>query len=132
MIRERFHIIVNGEPWYITIFLPITRCHVSEIMDALYSIGINEENYNTALGNLTSGNVNNGITFSNPLNRETVSVLARCENPVEYLGLFVHETHHISVQIASANGLDLEEEEVCYIHEDLVKYLYPLCKRLIA
>lgn len=132
MIRSRFHIIVDGEPWYITIFLPITRYHVNEIMDALYSIGINRKNYRIALGNLTSGKVNNGITFSNPLQRETVSVWARCENPMEYFGLIIHEMHHISVQIASANGFDLEGEDVCYINEDIAKYLYKVCLPLIT
>lgn len=132
MIRERFHIIVNGKPWYITIFLPITRYHVSEIMDALYSIGINRENYITALGNLTSGKINNGITYTNPLYNETISVWARCENTREYFGLIIHEMHHLSVQIAAVNGLDLEGEEVCYINEDIAKYLYTLCLPLIA
>lgn len=132
MIRSRFHIIVDGEPWYITIFLPITRYHVSQIMDALYSIGINKKNYMTSLMNLTSGKVNNGITFSNPLVRETISVWTKCENPREYFGLLIHELHHLSVQIASASGLDLEGEEVCYINEDVAKYLYRLCLPLIT
>lgn len=132
MIRSRFHIIVNGKPWYITIFLPITRYHVSEIMCALYSIGINKENYNTALGNLISGRVNNGITYSSNEHRETISVWARCENKIEYFGLLVHELHHLSVQIASMNDLDLEGEEVCYINEDVAKYLYKLCIPLIT
>lgn len=101
-------------------------------MDALYAIGINKENYYIALGNLTSGKVNNGITFSSPEYRETISVWARCENPREYFGLLIHELHHLSVQIASANGLDLEGEEVCYINEDIAKYLYKLCVPLIT
>lgn len=132
MIRERFHIIVDGEPWYITIFLPITRYHVSEIMDALYSIGINEENYCTALGNLTSGKVNNGITFSNPLLRESVSVWAKTTSSDESFNLLVHELHHLSVQIASASGFDLEGEEVCYINGYIAQYLYPLCRLFIG
>lgn len=86
----------------------------------------------TALGNLTSGKVNNGITYTNPLYNETISVWARCENTREYFGLIIHEMHHLSVQIAAANGLDLEGEEVCYINEDIAKHLYTLCLPLIA
>jgi hypothetical protein len=132
MIRTKFHIVVNGNPWYITIFLPITRYHVSEIMDALYSIGISEDNYRTALDNLTSGRINNGITYSSIEFRQSISIWARCENKVEYFGLLIHELHHLSVQIASMNGLDLEGEEVCYINEYIAKYLYNLCKPLIT
>ena len=132
MIRSRFHIIVDGEPWYITIFLPITRYHVSQIMDALYSIGINKENYMTALDNLTSGNINNGITFSNSIMRETVSVWGWADSPASYFDLIVHETHHMSVQISESAGFDLSGEEVCYLHGGTCKHLYPLCRPLIT
>lgn len=131
MIRSRFHIVVNGKPWYITIFLPVTRYHVSEIMDTLSSIGINQENYATALENLTSGRVNNGITYSSSEHRETVSIWGFTTNPSEAFNLYCHEMHHLSVQIASMNGLDLEGEDVCYINGDIAQYLYPLCRPLI-
>ena len=131
MIRSSFHIRVNGEPWFITIFLPVTRYHVKEIMDTLYNIGINKENYTIALENLTSGKVNNGITYSSIEHRATVSVWAMATSPAEYFNLIVHELHHLSVQIASMNGLDLEGEDVCYINGDIAQYLYPLCRPLI-
>lgn len=100
-------------------------------MDTLYNIGINEENYTIALGNLTSGKVNNGITYSSIEHRATVSVWAMATSPAEYFNLIVHELHHLSVQIASMNGLDLEGEDVCYINGDIAQYLYPLCRPLI-
>ena len=128
MIRERFYITVNGEPWYITVFLPVTGYHVPEIMDALRGAGINEANFSAALGNLTSGRVNNGVTFSNPLLRESVSVWARSSSAAEWFNLVVHELHHLSVHIASACGMDLEGEEVCYINGGIAGYLYPLFK----
>lgn len=131
MIRSECYIEVNGEPWMITIFLPVTRYHVAEIMDALLALGINEGNYKDAIGNLMSGKVNNGITFSSAEHRATVSVWAMATSPAEWLNLIVHELHHLSVQIASCNGLDLEGEEVCYINGDIAQYLYPLCRPLI-
>ena len=131
MIRNSFYILVKERPWHITIFLPITRYHVREIMDALYSIGINKENYIIALQNLTSGKVNNGITYTNSFQRETISVWGKATSPAEYFNLIVHELHHLSVQIASSEGFDLEGEEVCYINGDIAQYLYKLCKPLI-
>lgn len=132
MIRSRFHIIVNGRPWYITIFLPITRYHVGEIMDTLSSIGISRDNYIVALENLTSGRVNNGITYSSSEYRETVSIWGFSTSPSEAFNLYCHEMHHISVQIASMNGIDLEGEDVCYMNGDIAQYLYPLCRPLIT
>lgn len=123
---------VCGEPWRITVFLPITRYHVQEILDALRSIGITDENYSTAKENLTTGRVNNGFTFSNAARRETVSVWAVCTSPAMYFNLIVHELHHLSVHIASACKLDLEGEDVCYINGDTAQHLWELCHPLIC
>lgn len=123
---------VCGEPWRITVFLPLTRYHVEEILDTLKSIDISEENLATARENLTSGRVNNGFTFSNSGKRETVSVWAVCTSPAMYFNLIVHELHHLSVHIATANGLDLEGEDVCYIHGDTAQHLWSLCHPLIS
>lgn len=132
MIRQRIHIVIKGEPWYITIFLPITRWHIKEIMSALLSIDINEENYNATLENLTSGRVNNGITFTNPVLRESVTVFGFADSQASYFDLINHEIHHLSVQIAEAVGYDLTGEEVCYLQGGIAKSLYKLCRPLIT
>lgn len=132
MIRSECYIRVNDEPWRVIIFLPVTGYHVDEIMDALLALDINEENYMDAAENLRSGRVNNGLTFSNAEHRATVSVWAMATSPAQYFNLIVHELHHLSVQIATSNGLDLEGEDVCYINGDIAQYLYPLCRPLIT
>lgn len=132
MIRSDFSVVVNGRRWGITVFVPVTRYHVEEILDTLLSIGMNEDNYKDTVENLTSGRVNNGITFSNPYLRRSVSVWACSTSPAQYFNLIVHELHHLSVHIASMNGMDLEGEGVCYLSGDIAEILYPLCKRLIC
>lgn len=132
MIRTRLTIDICGKPWRITVFLPLTRYHVEEILDTLKSIDITEENLKTARENLTTGRVNNGFTFSNSEKRETVSVWAICTSPAMYFNLIVHELHHLSVHIAAANNLNLEGEEVCYIHGDTCQHLWSLCWPLIC
>ena len=132
MIRTRLTMDICGKPWRITVFLPLTRYHVEEILDTLKSIGISEENLSTARENLTTGRVNNGFTFSNGEKRETVSVWAVCTSPSMYFNLIVHELHHLSVHIAEANGLDLKGEDVCYIHGDTAQHLWSLCHPLIS
>ena len=132
MIRTRLTMDVCGKPWRITVFLPLTRYHVEEILDTLKSIEISEENLKTARENLTTGRVNNGFTFSNSEKRETVSVWAICTSPAMYFNLIVHELHHLSVHIADANQLDLREEDVCYINGDTAQHLWSLCDPLIC
>lgn len=132
MIRTKFYINVSGQPWGITVFLPITRYHVTEIMDTLYSIGVSEENARDALNNLTCGQLNNGITYSNAQYRESVSVWAKAVSGPAYLNLLVHELHHLSVQIADANYLDLRGEDVCYMNGDIAQHLYDIVRMLIV
>lgn len=132
MMRQRFHIIVKGKPWYITVFYPFTTCEVPEIIAALERIECNREDLKRAYDNLSSGQLNNGITFSNYALRESVSVFATSTAPGEYFNLIVHELHHLSAHIALANGFDLDGEEVCYINGDLAQYIHPICKILIA
>ena len=132
MIRKRIHIDVDGKRWNIEVFLPITRCDVPKIMQALIRIGIDKNNLSTAYDNLSSGRVINGITFTNPFLREAVVVMAMSMNQQEYFNLICNELHHLSVHIAMDSGYDLEGEEVCYINGDIAGMLYTTIKHLIV
>lgn len=131
MIKRQITITVNNRPWHITIFLPISCYDVKEILSTLKSIDCSTENINTAFTNLTSGQMNNGLTFTNPQLRKTISVWAIATSPDQYLNLITHELHHLAVQIASANKLDLEEEDVCYINGDIAQHLYDIIIPLV-
>ncbi|EEY84096.1 hypothetical protein HMPREF0103_0040 [Bacteroides sp. 2_1_33B] len=132
MIRQCVNIMVRGKPWNITAFYPLTRYHVKEIIDALYSIHCNREDLRKAYKNLTSGQMNNGLTFSNYVLRKTVTVFAKSTCPEQYFNLIAHELHHLSVHIAIANGFDLSGEEVCYINGDIAQSMHPVCKLFIT
>lgn len=132
MKRCDFRVTVCGEPWEITIFLPVTGYHVEVIMRELLSIGVNKKNYADARENLMSGRVNNGLTFSSAGHKRTVSVWASATSAEEWFNLIVHELHHLSVQIGSINGFDLEGEEVAYLNGDIAGYLYSFCKPLLV
>lgn len=132
MIRKRFHIILRGGKWYVTIFIPLTMCNVEEVFLCLDRLNISDENKLKAIENLRCGNKDNGVTFSNSMMRETVSVFGVASNPGRCFNLIVHELHHLSVHIAKSCGYDLEEEEVCYINGDIAEYIYPICKKLIT
>lgn len=123
---------VGGEPWHITAFYPVTCYHVKEIMAALYAIDCNRDDLNKAYRNLSSGQLNNGLTFSNNLLHEVVTVFSKARGPAHYFNTIVHELHHLSVFIAKANGFGLEGEEVCYINGDIAQAMHPVCKRFIC
>lgn len=131
MICQQIQIRVRGRPWYVTAFYPVTCYHVEEIITALRKINCEPFYLAEAWHNLTSGNVGNGITYSNSNRRESVVVFAWSASPAQYFNLIVHELHHLSVHIAAANGYPLRGEAVCYINGDLAEMMYPVCRRLI-
>lgn len=132
MIRQRVQIMVKGKPWHITAFYPVTCFHVREIMSALYAIDCSQENLRRAYKNLSSGQLNNGLTYSNYQLRETVTVFAKSTSPAQYFNLILHELHHAAVQIATANGIDLAGEEVCYINGDIAQAMFPIAKQFLC
>ena len=123
---------VRGKPWHITAFYPITCYHVREIMAALYAIDCNRSDLATAYRNLSSGQVNNGLTFSNHALRESVVVFSKATDATQYFSTIVHELHHLATHIAKENGFDLEGEEVCYISGDIARVMHPVCKQFIC
>lgn len=132
MIRQRFHIYVRGRKWNITAFYPVTRYHVNEIMDALYELNCNEDDLRSAYRNLTSGNVNNGLAFSNYFSRESVVIFAISISPAKYFNLITHELHHLAVHIAVSNSFDLQGEEVCYINGGIAEMMFPVVVYLLC
>lgn len=132
MKRCDFSVSVEGSPWEITIFLPLTGYHVEVIMRELLSLGISRENYSDAFDNLTGGRVNNGLTFSSAVHRRTISVWGSATSAKEWFNLIVHELHHLSVQISSFHGFDLEGEDVAYLNGDIAGFLYSFCRPLLV
>lgn len=132
MIRQELNITVKGKKWHVTAFYPVTRYHVNEIMHTLRDLGCDGYSLKRAYMNLATGQVNNGLTFSNFFSRESVVVFAISTSPEQYFNLIVHELHHLSVHVAVANGLDLEGEETCYINGDIAQMMFPTIKRLIC
>ena len=132
MIRKRYNIDVKGENWQITIFFPLTCYHVEEIMQELSLIDCNKTDMRKAWNNLTSGKMNNGLTFSNYELRKSVIVFAMSESKEEYFNLVLHELHHLAVQIGVANNMNLEGEGVCYINGDVGMMMFPLVRYLFC
>ncbi len=131
MISQQLQIRVRGRLWRITAFYPVTCYHVEEIITALRKVDCEPSYLVEAWRNLTSGNIGNGITYSNSDRRESVVVFARSASPAQYFNLITHELHHLSVHIAAANGYLLGGEDVCYINGDVAEMMHPVCRTLI-
>lgn len=130
MMRQVFEL--SMLPWRVTVFYASTSYKVDEITDALMQIGCTGEHIETAIDNILSGNADTGLTYSNYSMRESVVVISKASSQDEYMNSIVHELHHLATHIATAYGIPLDSEEVCYIAGETGQKMYPYAIRLLC
>ena len=128
MIRQSFHL--DRFDWTITIFYAVHGYYVEDIMDDLKRIGIRGKKLAKAEENLTSGEINSGLTYVN--NGEAVCVIGIASSAAQYMDSIVHEVMHLAKFIGKAEGLDPYGEEVCYMGGEIGRKMWPKSKLLTS
>jgi hypothetical protein len=90
-------------------------------MEALFYAGIDGSKAKQAYENLSSGNLNSGLCYSNYNNRESVIVISKTSSASELFNSCIHEFAHLAAHIAKADGLDNAGEHVAYCVGDLAR-----------
>lgn len=128
MLKQSFYL--DNYDWHITVYYSIHTYHVDEIMQHLHRIGIKGEDADKAYKNLSSGEVNKGITFVK--NGEAVAVIGRASSAAQYADSIQHEIQHLAIFIADAEGIPLKDEEVCYIGGEIARKMWTRTKFLTS
>lgn len=128
MIRQSFHL--DRFDWKITIFYAVHGYYVEDIMDELKRIGIRGKKLAKAEENLSSGEINSGLTYVN--NGEAVCVIGIASNAAQYMDSIIHEVMHLAKFIGKAEGLDPYGEEVCYMGGEIGRKMWPKSKMLTS
>lgn len=128
MLKQSFYL--DNYDWHITVYYSIHTYHVDEIMQHLHRIGIKGEDADKAYKNLSSGEINKGITFVK--NGEAVAVIGRASSAAQYADSIQHEIQHLAIFIADAEGIPLKDEEVCYIGGEIARKMWTRTKFLTS
>lgn len=128
MIKQKFRL--DRFDWEITIFYAVHGYYVEDIMHDLKRIGIRGKKLAKAEENLTSGEINSGLTYVN--NGEAVCVIGVASSAAQYMDSIVHEVMHLCKFIGKAEGLDPYGEEVCYIGGEIGRKMWPKSKLLTS
>ena len=128
MLKQSFYL--DNYDWHIIVYYSIHTYHVDEIMQHLHRIGIKGEDADKAYKNLSSGEVNKGITFVK--NGEAVAVIGRASSAAQYADSIQHEIQHLAIFIADAEGIPLKDEEVCYIGGEIARKMWTRTKFLTS
>ena len=130
MIRQRFKLRKYG--WLVYCYYAVSSSDIAEVYDALVSIGCDGFDLEDAWENLSSGELNSGLTYSNFSHRESVMVIARATSAEQFAKSWRHEMGHLATHIASAFRFNLKGEEVQYIGDDIVGETWPIAKEMLS
>ena len=110
--------------WRVTIYYSVTCYYMYEILDALRAIGIDRHSIGKAYRNLASGQLDTGLTYSNPQRGESVMVISTASSPEEYANSIAHESQHLLKHICKTCDIDPYGEEVCYLAGELAAQIH--------
>lgn len=130
MIRVDVH--VPKWDYNVKCFFAVSEYWVDEIMEELFFLQIDGSNAKRAYDNLTSGELNTGLCFANPREKEAVIVVAKTSSAAEFVNSVSHENHHLASYVAKQFGLEPTGEEVAFFAGELMKEQFPYIRHLMC
>lgn len=131
MIRQKITL-PDYDNWTIYAYYATTRYAVDEIMEQLWEIGMDANNARQAFDNLSMGNLNTGLCYSNYSMRKSVLVIALTSSPAEFINSWHHELEHLESHIGKVFNLDPTGENIAYLSGELAMEMYPRIKHLLC
>lgn len=130
MIRKEIY--VRKYDWRIHAFFAVTEYWVEPIMDLLWEIECDAETAMRAYQNLTSGDLNTGLCYSNYARRESVLVVAKTSSADEFFNSFLHEMCHLQSHVCDVLFLPPTGEDIAYFTGEVSMKLFPSIKHLMC
>lgn len=129
MIRQNIYL-ERAHGWRVTCYFAVTHYEVEEIMQRLIEVGCEGDNLQTAYDNLCSDSLNTGLCYSG--NGESVLVVSVASSGQQFCNSIFHEVSHLSTHIATALGIDLRGEEVCYLAGEIGQKMHPIISHYLC
>lgn len=130
MIRQVIHL--NRWRWDIIVYYGAGVDDADEILDSLARFGCSEGALSLAGDNLFSGDLDTGLTYTNPRVRTTVMVIGKWSSPEEFWDTLDHEKGHAARHIGDALFIDIDGEEQQYLAGEIAKKMYRIARHFIC
>lgn len=119
-------IYVPQHRWTFRVYIAVTCYWSEEILGHLWRLGAPREVLASAAQNLACGNVDNGLTYASPQERETLMVVARTTTAAEMFNSVVHEIDHATLFTFPLVGITPGTEEAAYFKGGLARDVFPM------
>lgn len=130
MIRQKIYL--DEYDILVYAYYATTQYYVEEILDRLYGAGCRGRFIMMAEENLSSGDLNTGLTYYSPRTRNAVMVVAKASSASELFNSLMHELSHLTAYIAKDEGLPFTGERIAYLEGDLAREIFPKIQHLLC
>lgn len=130
MIKQ--HLYLRDYRWECWVYYALAPQDANEVLLKIGSIGADRIDLDNAWDNLTKGERNSGLTYSNFSSGKSVIVIAKATTALEFTKSWFHEAGHLATHIATAYGINLKGEEVRYICDDIVGEMWDVAKGFVC
>lgn len=110
--------------WQVLAYYDTSRESADGILNVLSLLGCSGESFERAEHNLMSGQLNTGLTYTNPDVRTTVMVVGATSGPEQFWNTLDHEKGHVAEHIAEALDIPRDGEEFQYLRGSLAESMY--------
>lgn len=131
MVHQQI-VLEKYDNWCIDVYYGVTHFDEEKIMDKLYDMGCDEPHIREAYENVSSGDLNTGLTYSNIHTRESLIVIGVADSPEQFINSLSHEQFHVVSHISKAYGLDMHDEEVCYLMGKIAQATFVVAKHFMC
>lgn len=130
MIRQKIYL--PKYDWTVYCYYAVSTYYVDEIMERLWEIGVDASNAKQAYENLSAGDLDTGLCYSNYKLRKSVMVVSKASSPAELLNSLCHELHHLTSHIGRAFNLSSTGEPSAYLSGEISREIYPRICHLLC
>lgn len=126
------HIYIARADWDVWVYYAVDAYYTDEIMARLADIGCPPRYRREAHRNLSAGQLDSGLTYSNLHTHESVVVISITSSPEEFADSFDHEKGHLLRHISQSLSIDPHSEEEQYIAGEIARKLHPAAKHFLC
>lgn len=128
MIIQDFYI--PQYDWHVRVYYAVTTYWTRKIINDLEAIGCSQSNIERAYANLSRGDLNTGLTYSN--NGYTVMVISLTSTPAQFQNSYDHEKGHLCRHISQAYNINPYSEEEQYLAGYIGQKMFPVAQKFLC
>lgn len=116
--------------YHVKFYLAVTTYYTGDILDNLKAINCPRSKLKLAYNNLSSGDLNTGLTYVNSKLKEGIMVIAKASSGEQFANSLAHESGHLAAYIGRDLDFDPYGEELQYLQGEIAQRMYRFTHQL--